>query len=61
MEFTETGLVCINKCGSDGMFDGKNWCYTNMNKWDYCNTDNNGNQLILNTFSKLSYYNKIVY
>ena len=35
-DFTVSGLICKNKCGIDGLFNGRNWCYTNLNSWDYC-------------------------
>ena len=42
-DFTVTGLICKNKCGIDGIFNGRNWCYTNLNSWDYCTPYHYGN------------------
>ena len=37
-DYTDNGEQCIEKCGIEGLHNGKNWCYTvsGSPKWDYC-------------------------
>ena len=38
-DYSEHGLQCENKCGIDGFYEGRHWCYTvskYSNSWDYC-------------------------
>lgn len=35
VDYSENGFQCKNRCGTDGIFKGKNWCYT-LESWDFC-------------------------
>ena len=36
VDISDNGFQCKNRCGTDGIFKGKYWCYTFDSTWDYC-------------------------
>ena len=37
VDYTESGEKCKNKCGSDKLYNNRNWCWKTSGSWDYCN------------------------
>ena len=35
-DFTENDEECSTKCGTEGLYNNRNWCWKVSESWDYC-------------------------
>ena len=36
IDYTEDGEACETRCGNEGMYNGRNWCWKVSGSWNYC-------------------------
>ena len=36
IDYTEDGEACETRCGNEGTYNGRNWCWKVSGSWNYC-------------------------